>query len=147
MIQVKYECDPSQNGPNFSKVKEISKIVLNSNSIKNARIVFIFGKDELLARLKKKFFKKNHYTDVIAFRLNDYEEKSIEGEVYISLPRCRDNARTFKEPYEKEISRLIIHGCLHLLGFNDKTEQEKNKMIKMENKFLDDFNWHTIFLD
>jgi rRNA maturation RNase YbeY len=69
----------------------------------------------------------------------------VEGEIYISLPRAQDNAGTFNEPYEKEVSRLIIHGCLHLLGFNDESKKEKKEMTKMENDLLSQVSWQTLF--
>jgi len=69
----------------------------------------------------------------------------VEGEIYISLPRAQDNAGTFNEPYEKEVSRLIIHGCLHLLGFNDESKKEKKEMTKMENRFLSQVSWQSLF--
>ena len=99
----------------------------------------------MLADLKKKYFLKDQFTDVIAFRLNDYNKSNVEGEIYISLPRARDNAGNFNEPYEKEVSRLIIHGCLHLLGFNDESKKEKKEMTKMENDLLSQVSWKTLF--
>ncbi|MAI85927.1 MAG: rRNA maturation RNase YbeY [Candidatus Marinimicrobia bacterium] len=101
--------------------------------------------DDFLSKLKKKFFKKNHFTDVIAFRLNSYEEERIEGETYISLPRAKENAKIYEEPYEKEVARLIIHGCLHLLGYLDKTKNEKQIMTKLENVLLDRMIWRKLF--
>ena len=82
---------------------------------------------------------------MIAFRLNEYKEKSVEGEIYISLPRAKENAESFGEPFEKEVARLIIHGNLHLLGFEDETEEEKTEMTKLENDFLSQINWQTLF--
>ena len=95
--------------------------------------------------MKKDFFKKNQFTDVIAFRLNSYEEKEIEGEIYISLPRAKENAKIYEEPYEKEVARLIIHGCLHLLGYSDETKNEKQIMTNLENVFLDRMIWGELF--
>ena len=106
---------------------------------------FIFASDELLAELKSKYFNEDHFTDVIAFRLNQYSEPIIEGEVYISLPRAKENAKIFEEPYKKEVTRLIVHGCLHLIGFKDKTISEKKIMTDLENNILDQTNWELIF--
>ena len=92
-----------------------------------------------------KYIRKEQFTDVIAFRLNDYNIPNVDGEIYISLPRAQDNAGTFKEPYEKEVARLIIHGCLHLLGFNDESKKEKKEMTKMENDFLRQVSWQSLF--
>ena len=85
--------------------------------IKDAELSYIFCDDIYLSNLKKQFFSEDHFTDVIAFRLNNYDELKVEGEVYISLPRAKENAKIYEAPYEEEVARLIIHGCLHLLGF------------------------------
>jgi rRNA maturation RNase YbeY len=145
MIQVSSDCDPSLDMPNTYVLETIVTSVLNGKSIGDGEISFIFGTDELLADLKKKYFLKDQFTDVIAFRLNDYNKSNVEGEIYISLPRARDNAGNFNEPYEKEVSRLIIHGCLHLLGFNDESKKEKKEMTKMENDLLSQISWKTLF--
>ena len=87
----------------------------------------------------------NQYTDVIAFRLNEYGTPFVEGEVYISLPRAKENAKIFDEPYSKEVSRLIIHGCLHLIGLKDKTPKEKKNMTINENAILKVINWEGLF--
>ena len=126
-------------------VINLAKSVLNKYETPSGNISFIFGSDELLSNLKKEFFQRDHWTDVIAFRLNEYDEKDVEGEIYISLPRANENAISFGESYEKEVARLIIHGCLHLVGFNDESEKEKIEMTKIENKLLSQLNWHKLF--
>ena len=145
MIRVSSECDPSLDMPSIFVLETMVTSVLNGKNIDDGEISFIFGTDELLADLKKKYFLKDQFTDVIAFRLNDYNKSNVEGEIYISLPRARDNAGNFNEPYEKEVSRLIIHGCLHLLGFNDESKKEKKEMTKMENDLLSQISWKILF--
>ena len=145
MIQVISECDPTLNGPNLSFLNStVSRILELHNTIK-AEILFVFALDELLADLKNQYFNKNHFTDVIAFRLNEYNEAFIEGEVYISLPRAEENAKIFNQPYEKEVTRLIIHGCLHLIGFKDDTKSDKKAMTELEDDILDETEWQIIF--
>ena len=104
------ECDPSYDKPNLSFLNAVTTSLLNSQKITKAEITFIFASDEFLAELKSKYFNEDHFTDVIAFRLNQYSEPIIEGEVYISLPRAKENAKIFEEPYKKEVTRLIVHG-------------------------------------
>ena len=145
MIQVNVEIDPELISIDKDVCKEIIKKVFNTQKIQNTDITIIFGKDELLTPLKKEFFGKDHLTDVIAFRLNECDEKDVEGEIYISLPRANENAISFGEPYDKEVARLIIHGCLHLVGFNDESEKEKIEMTKIENNLLSQLNWHKLF--
>ena len=145
MIRILSECDPLYDEPNLSYLNEVTTSVLSPQKITKAEITFIFASDELLEELKSKYFNKDHYTDVIAFRLNEYNEKLVEGEIYISLPRAKENAKIFEQPYEKEITRLIIHGCLHLIGFKDKTRVEKKMMTRLEDDILNQTNWELIF--
>ena len=103
----------------------------------------IFTTDIHLSDLKKEFFNKDQWTDVIAFPLQrDFE--FIEGEIYISIPTAKKNANSFKEPYKKELGRLIIHGLLHLLGIEDKSKEQKKKMTILEEKFLGDELWRGL---
>ena len=145
MIQCKQNCDPQLASPEKHLVKKISETVLTDHKVQDGDISFIFGSDELLASLKKEFFQQDHWTDVIAFRLNDYKETHVEGEIYISLPRAKENAEEFGESFEKEVARLIVHGTLHLLGFEDETEKQKDTMRKTEEKYLNLVDWELLF--
>ena len=147
MIKVSIDCDPVLEPPNNGIVSELVLLTLNNHNFKKSDITIIFGNDSLLTKLKKEFFQKDQLTDVIAFRLNDYELPEIEGEIYISLPRSKENAKLYKETYDKEILRLIVHGCLHLIGFDDRTKLEKLEMTTMENKVLKLFKHENIFED
>ncbi len=145
MISIQFESDPALIGPEEPAAVTIINHVLESEGIQEGQVTLIFGSDELLSDLKKKFFNKDQFTDVIAFRLNDYEENDVEGEIYISLPRAKENAQKFNEPLNKELSRLIIHGSLHLLGFKDESEAEKKIMTKKENHYLDQVDWESLY--
>ena len=141
MINIQIESDPALDGLNDSKSIEILTHTLNSEYIISCDISIVFGDKKLLQDLKNKFFNINHTTDVIAFRLNEYQEKNIEGEIYICLPVAKENAEYFDEPYKKEIARLIIHGGLHLIGYEDNTENKRNKMRKLEDKYLKELEY------
>ena len=91
--------------------------------------------DETLRQFKLNFFKQDVLTDVIAFNLEDKGEP-IEGEIYISLNRVKENAKEFNEELINELKRVIIHGCLHLIGYDDSTIQEKTQMTSLENRYL-----------
>ena len=147
MLQISVDCDPSLKSPKIGHVKYLIKSTLREKKVIDCDISIIFTKDRLLSELKNQFFKKNVLTDVIAFRLNDYKLLKVEGELYISLPRAKENSTIYNEPYSKEVSRLIIHGCLHLLGFDDKTKSDKIKMTELENKYLSIFDYKSIFED
>ena len=145
MINITSDCDPSLVSPDLKCIKALVKNIFLENNIKDAELSCIFCNDNHLSNLKKKFFNQDHLTDVIAFRLNNYEEQRIEGEIYISLPRAKENAQIYEEPYGREVARLIIHGCLHLIGYLDKTKKQKKIMIKNENHFLKKNDWISLF--
>ena len=145
MIKVTSDCDPLLKAPNIKCLQKIVKNIFVTKNIKDAQLSYIFCDDEFLSKLKQEFFNKNHFTDVIAFRLNSDKESKIEGEIYISLPRAKENAILYDEPYRKEVGRLIIHGCLHLVGYQDETINQKKTMKKLENKFLENMLWTNLF--
>ena len=123
--------------------KSIIEKILTQYKYMSYDINVIFTSDIHLSNLKKEFFSKDQWTDVIAFPLQR-DSKFIEGEIYISIPTAKKNANVFKEPYKKELGRLIIHGSLHLLGIEDKSVEQKKKMTILEEKFLGDELWRGL---
>ena len=110
--------------------------VLSHYSINNSQLNIIVTNDEFLRQLKKEFFDVDVYTDVISFNLENKGEP-IDGEIYISLERVKENAIEFGISSNSELKRIIIHGVLHLIGYDDKTKEEKMIMTDLENKFLE----------
>ena len=145
MIDINVEIDPDLLGIDEKESINILKSILEKELISKAKINLIFAKDEFLNNLKIEYFQKDHLTDVIAFRINDYTDTEVEGEIYISLERAIDNAKKYDEEVSKELARLIIHGTLHLLNYKDNTDDEKFIMTELENKYLKDFDWNKIF--
>ena len=139
MIKITSDCDPSLVSPDVKCVQLIVKSVFADKEIKEAELSYIFCNDDFLSKLKKKFFKRNQFTDVIAFRLNSYGEKRIEGEIYISHDRIKDNAKKFNQSFEDELKRILIHGSLHLCGYDDQTPQDKSEMTSLEENYLEKF--------
>ena len=144
MINVQIETDQRLAKFKEKHIFKLVSVVMKSENIKTAEILFIFTTDNVLLELKKKYFNQEHYTDVIAFRLNDYNEDKIEGEIYISVPQVRKNAKQYNQAFNNELSRIIIHGSLHLLNYKDKTPQEKINMTEKEDYFLNKINWENI---
>ena len=137
MIKVDISCDPPNIlKPNKIKIKKIIKTVYENEKVYDSHISIIFTNDELVSSLKKSFFKINELTDVIAFRLNDYSEKNVEGEVYISVERVFYNAKKYNEKKTNEISRVLIHGILHLLNYKDNEKESKDLMTSKENHYM-----------
>jgi len=101
---------------------------------KTHSVCFIFCSDNYLQKLNIKFLNHKNLTDVISF---DYSTKNtIKGDVFISVERVRENAKTYDVKFKEELSRVIIHGVLHLAGYNDKKPEEKKIIRKLENQFV-----------
>jgi rRNA maturation RNase YbeY len=96
---------------------------------------FIFTSDDILFELNQQYLGHSTLTDIITFDMSD-KEKKVEGDVYISIERARENAKKFNEPVDREIRRLIIHGVLHLAGYKDKTLSEKEQISAKEEYYL-----------
>lgn len=95
----------------------------------------IFKSRDDLRLMKKEYFGRSVYTDVIAFNLNDPGE-DLEGEIYLSHEQIRDNAVKFSTDPDEELLRVLIHGCLHLCGYEDETPALKDEMTRLENMYL-----------
>lgn len=123
----------------FFKEKEKTRKWINdiivSHGAKPVEINYIFCSDEYILKVNKEYLDHDYYTDIITFD-NSEEEGKLESDIFISVDRIKDNANTLQEPFEKEFHRVLIHGILHLLGYDDKDEKEKNKMRLKENECL-----------
>lgn len=98
-------------------------------------INYIFCSDEYLLQLNHGFLKHKTLTDIITFD-NSEDKTSLQGEIYISIDRVRENALKFKAAFEVELKRVMIHGVLHLIGYKDKKPSEKTLMRKKEEACL-----------
>lgn len=99
---------------------------------------FIFCSDEYLHKINVEYLNHDTYTDVITFPYS--EGKIIEGDIFISIERIQENAEKFKVDFENELHRVMIHGVLHLLGFGDKTVEDKAQMTQKEDEYLSKLN-------
>jgi rRNA maturation RNase YbeY len=115
----------------------LQKIALLENK-KVKDVNFIFYNDEQLSILNKKYLNHDTLTDIITF---DYSEKSrLNGDVCISIERIKENAQKFNNTFEEELRRVMAHGILHLCGYKDKTNVNKQLMKQKENEVLMLFN-------
>lgn len=96
---------------------------------------FIFTTDDILFELNQRYLGHSTLTDIITFDLAENKNK-LTGDIYISIDRAKENSKAFKEPFEKEVRRLLIHGILHLSGYSDKTKAEKDEMRAREEYYL-----------
>ncbi len=98
-------------------------------------ISIVFCSDNYLLNINQKYLNHDYYTDIITFNYRD--KNIISGDLFISLERVIDNAKTYEVEKSKELFRVIFHGVLHLIGYDDKSEEEKQLMKKKENHYLE----------
>ena len=120
---------------NDSQIKFLYNRILKNHKIKNIELSLILSNRNYLNQLKIKYFNQNYYTDVIAFNLNNQDE-DIVGEIYVSIDDIKQNAEKFNVTFNDEFKRIIIHGLLHIIGYNDDTQNKKQIMTSFENKYM-----------
>ena len=117
-----------------NRIKKTIHLIANDHQFNISSLAYIFQGDEDVLKINISALGHDYYTDIITF---DYSaNKSIEGEIYISLDRIKDNALTFKTSFEEELLRVVFHGVLHIVGYKDKTKSEKLKMREIENRYI-----------
>ena len=94
--------------------------------------------DDKLLEINKERLGHDFYTDIVTFPLTDCETV-LSSEFCISLDRIKENAETFGRSYESELHRVIIHGVLHLIGFDDHTDEDEKEMREKEEEALELF--------
>ncbi len=98
-------------------------------------LTYVFCSDKYLLKMNKDFLSHNYYTDIISFDLSETPGNLI-GEVYISVDRVKDNAKTHGTTLKEELHRVIFHGALHFCGYKDKKPADTIKMRQMEDAWL-----------
>jgi len=119
---------------NFEKAKIwLDESISKENQI-CGDICFVFCSDAYLLKINQQYLNHDYFTDVITF---DYSENDIiAGDIFISIDRITDNAKQFGVSFDYELLRIVIHGVLHLLGYNDKQNQDKILMTSKEDEYL-----------
>ena len=101
---------------------------------KTGEISIIFCSDDYLLDINKKYLNHDYFTDIITFNYN--EKNTIIGDLFISIDRVRENAKDLKVDFNNELFRVIIHGVLHLCGYNDKTQDQQKEIRAKEDECL-----------
>jgi len=123
-------------------LKQYIKLLINSELRKAGEISLIFCSDKYLLDINIEYLKHNYYTDIITF---DYVEGNIiSGDLFISVDRVQENSVEFNTSLLKELYRVVFHGLLHLIGYNDKTAKEQKIMREKEDLYIGEVDFSEI---
>lgn len=121
--------------PARNKLKEFLLNQLKKEGKAVEVINYIFCTDEYLLQMNQQYLQHDTLTDIITFELSR-SGKALISDIYISIDRVKENAVSFRQPFVRELHRVIFHGVLHLAGYKDKKEKDKNLMQKKEEEYL-----------
>jgi len=121
--------------PNKKRLKQFIELLFKKEKKGLYELTYVFCSDEYLLGINKDFLKHDFYTDIITFDLSENNKQTI-GEIYISLDRIKDNAKTMNASIKEETLRVIFHGALHLCGYKDKSKADIIKMRMKEDYYL-----------
>lgn len=121
---------------NLSDLKKKIKKILDYTGLSKKEISFVFCDNKLIKKINKDYLRKEYPTDVITFPLEDIYFKDSLGEIIISVEEAAKNAEIYKKDFGVELLLYVIHGILHLTGYNDTTKKEREKMREKEEGLL-----------
>ncbi|MBS4071314.1 rRNA maturation RNase YbeY [Algoriphagus aquatilis] len=113
------------------KRKNWLKQIAQSENFKIGELNYIFCSDEYLYQINVDYLNHHTYTDIITFD-NSEEEQLIEGDIFVSIDRIKENAQKLNQEESSELSRVISHGLFHLMGYKDKTKTDAEVMRNKE---------------
>ena len=127
--------DKSRQKSFKQKIKQLVKNILKKEELKYSYINLVFCDDEKIRDINQEFLKHDYETDVLSFYDKD-EDGLIESDVIVSVDSVLENSKRYKTRFEDELNRVVVHGVLHLCGYNDDTRSDKIQMRKKENFYL-----------
>lgn len=133
-IRFFFEEIPTVRSLKRKATKEIIRRILADFSFHEGDISFVFTTDKYLLKINRQFLNHDYLTDIITFP--DYDGRTVNGDVYISTERVKENAVIFQTRFTDELMRVIIHGALHLCGVEDTSPALKKKMTVLEDRYL-----------
>jgi len=125
----------------FSDPKKVENWIIKTIETEKCftgNVTYIFCSDNYLLDVNRKYLNHDYFTDVITF---DYVKNSkISGDIFISIDRITENAKIFDVSRENELLRVMIHGVLHLIGYDDQTDEQEEEIHKKEDFYLNIYN-------
>jgi len=120
---------------NFKGIKSLIDKIIREEKYYPGSIAVVFTDDDYLIEINKEYLEHDFYTDIITF---DYSERGvINGDLIISIDRIKENSLLYNNSLIDEVDRVIIHGILHLVGYNDRNDDDVLKMREKENFYLE----------
>lgn len=129
------KADKNATLANRTALKAFIEKAIKKEGLHIETLQYIFCSDKYILGINKSYLQHDYYTDIISFDLSETRGKLI-GEVYISIDRVKDNAKTHKTSLKEEMLRVIFHGALHFCGYKDKKPADIKKMRAQEDKWL-----------
>ena len=120
---------------NRAQLKQFIQKLIRREGLQLGGLNYVFCSDKELLKINQDFLQHDYYTDIITFGYHSPGEP-IQGEIYISVDRVKDNALQLGVPFKKELHRVIFHGVLHLCGYNDKNRKDQAIMRSKEEEYL-----------
>lgn len=142
-IEIFYEDIQSLKLRKANLIKHI-KYLINKEIYRLGEVSIIFCSDKYLLDINVNYLNHNYYTDIITF--NYVEGDILSGDLFISVDRVKENAMEYDVIWPKELYRVIFHGLLHLVGYNDKTDEEVKIMREKEDFYLSEVDFKEIEL-
>lgn len=130
-VEIKYSLKEKR------RIKEWLNLVAFEEGSKIQNLNFLIVGDKRMIHFNKTYLNHDYSTDIITF--DNSENKKISGDIVISIERVKENSKKYKVKLEDELRRVMAHGLLHLLGYDDKNEKEKKRIRKKENYYLEKY--------
>jgi rRNA maturation RNase YbeY len=124
--------------PEFIDLSQLRSLLTTAIKLEGKTLgdlTYVFCTDDYLHQINKQYLQHDTFTDIITFPLSELDE-IISGEIYISLDRVQENAKKLHQAFQLELQRVVIHGALHLLGYDDHTDEQKAVMRAKEDYYL-----------
>ena len=138
MIDIKVFNSFDKIAINDLSVEKLAKKILSEKSLNDKAVIsIIFCDNKTLNNFKIKYFDEDVFTDIVTFKIED--KPFLEAELYISTEMAIENAKEFKVSLDNEIIRLISHGILHLIGYDDSNNSSSKKMFSVQEEIVEKF--------
>ncbi len=131
-----FEEDIAFKVPKPRLVKAWLKSVATAEGFLAKQLNYIFCSDEYLLLINQQYLSHDYYTDIITFDNSSEESSELEGDIFVSIDRVTDNAKNMGVDFGAELLRVLVHGVLHLCGYEDTTEALKSEMRAKEDFYI-----------